>query len=323
MSLSKLSFSDRISKVSSLLSVPKEKLIKSLSDSGINNDAIGLALLDADTTTTEDLVDLLKYLNESSSKFQLKACAALLKGVDPLSKSDRLVQYTSDSKPIHESMTVMGVVASLKPIQQWLDETLLEKYSLDRDLESETELNRRAKSQPFIVLNPGKHEPGKESINTQASLDLLKNARKRTNPTMLPIDGTVLQVYRITELNLNDRLVQICPVCGEFMYKAWCERCHLNLDGVGDDERAFMKLVADSGHLNVKSLMERKALLVSALKGIEDLRMTWPSIVPKFEELKSLGNLPKLKAVCNRPSTAATADPFFQNGNRTFGNRSY
>jgi len=315
----KLPLSDRVAKVATLLSVPAETLSKSLDEAGIKNDSTGLALLDAETTTSEDLVGLLQGCVPSAKKLQLKACAGMLKGYDPLSKNDR-VQYTSDSKPQTRDETVIEAVKALRPIQQWSDEEVLQKFSDTRDYETEQELNRRAKGQNFICLIPGKYEPGKEVIDIKMSLELLRNTRKRTNPSTLPVEGTVLQVYKVSELNLEDRIVEICPICGKTMYKGWCENCQCNISGVGDDERAFMKLVADSDNFNTDGFADRKALVASALQGIDDLKITWPSLVKEFDELKATGNLPKLKVIGNRPSTA---DPFFQDGNRSFGNKQY
>jgi hypothetical protein len=315
----KLPLSDRIEKVSKLLSVSAETLSKSLEEAGIKNDPAGLALLDAETTTSEDLVEILQSCVPSAKKLQLKACAGTLKGYDPLSKNER-IQYTSNTAPQTRDETVIEAVKALRPIQQWSDEEVLEKFSKTRDYECEQELNRRAKGQNFIVLIPGKYEPGKEVIDTKMSLELLRNTRKRTNPSTLPVEGTVLQVYKVTELNLEERIVEICPICGKTMYKGWCENCQVNISGVGDDERAFMKLVADSDNFSSDSMSDRKALVISAMKGIDDLKVTWPSLVKEFDELKATGNLPKLKIIGNRPSTA---DPFFQDGNRSFGNRSY
>lgn len=315
----KMSFSDRVAKVATLLSVPAETLTKSLDDAGIKNDPTGLALLDAETTTAEDLVDLLQGCVPAAKKLQLKACAGMLKGYDPLSKDTR-VQYTSDSPARSPGESIVEVVKALRPIQQWTDEELLAKFSECRDYESEQELSRRAKNQNFIVLVPGKYEPGKEVIDIKTSLELLKNTRKRTNPSTLPVEGTVLQVYKVTELNLEERIVEICPICGKTMWKGWCENCQINIFGVGDDERAFMKLVADSDNFNADSHSDRKALVASATKGMDDLKGTWPSLVKEFDELKATGNLPKLKVIGNRPSTA---DPFFQDGNRSVGNKSF
>lgn len=323
----KLLFSDRVAKAATLLSVSNEALSKGLSDAGLSNDSSGLALLDAETTTPEDLVEILQGCVPTAKKLQLKACAGILKGYDPLSKNDR-IQYTSDSKSQSRDETVIEAVKALRPIQQWNDKELLEDFALNRSMESIEELDHRAKHQRFVILkdpilkNIKKYEPGKEEIDVEMTLKLLRDTRKRTIPGVIPRLGGVAIVYRITDLNLEDRIIEICPICGEALYMGLCESCQVNITGVGDDERAFMKLAVDyaRSHSDSFGFSDRKALVASAMKGIDDLKITWPSIIEEFDRLKATGNLSKLKIIGNRPSTA---DPFFVDGARAFGNKSF
>jgi hypothetical protein len=130
-------------------------------------------------------------------------------------------------------------------------------------------------------------------------------------------DKKIVRVYRITELNPDDRIVELCPICGEILYKGYCPKCELDFSGVGDDERSYVKLISNSEKFNAKSHSDRKAVHASASKGLEDLRITWPSIAPTFDDLKLTNSLPKLRMIKNIPATQV-ADPFHVSGNRQF-----
>lgn len=318
------SFTDRVVKTAELLSVEHNSLTKDLEVAGITNDSTGVSILDTETTTIEDLVGILENgCAKEVPKLKLKAAASILKG-NNLTKTT--TPPPSTMPVVHADAQIVSVAELIKanrPIANWGDKELLERYAKDREYEVEQELNKRAKQQNFIVLVPSekKYEPGKEVIDIDMSLDLLKSARKRTNPSMLPANGTVLPVYKITELNPEDRIVELCPICGETLYKGYCEKCVSNFSGIGDDELAYVNLIADSDLFEASSHSDRKAVVASARKGLEDLKQTWPSLMKTFGDLKLTNSLPKLRVVMNRPSDVA--DPYFQDGNRSFGNRTY
>lgn len=309
----------RIEKAAELLAVKPESLTKSLENNGIKNDSTGISLLEASTTSIDDITTILVSVDPKglpSKKLQLKAAASILKGSDPFKKEEEFKLEKSDSKLYADA--VVESIKMARPIEQYSDRELLERYAKDKEGSVEQELHKRAKQQNFIVLKHGKFEPGKEEIDIDLSLDLLKTARKRTNPSMISLEGKILPVYRITELNLEDRILEICPICSESLYKGYCEKCQVSFASIGDDERAYVNLISESDNFNPNSFSDKKAVIASATKGLEDLKQTWPSLAQKFDELKATSSLPRLKIVANRPSQA---DPFFQNGNRAFGNR--
>ena len=296
---------------------------KLLSDVGIEEDDSGLKYLNSSMVTLEDLVETFKVAYEAKGKFCIKAAATYLKGKDPFAED--LPEVVKPATPeAHNTTAVDAIVQFIqgnKPIGQMTDTELLALWEKNRDEQTETELHRRAKGQAFVVLKAGTNTPGKEEIDTEYTLEMLKSARKRNNPSIIPYrDNTFASVYKISELNLNDRVIETCPICGEILWKGYCEKCNSNFAGVGDDERAYVKLIVDSGNFQATSVSDRKAVVVSAAKGIEDLKMTWPSIFKKFEELKLTGNLPKLRRIANRPAQvpADIQDPFHVSGKRQF-----
>lgn len=298
------------------------KLKEALSAIGIEEDEDGLKYLNSKVISPEDLIEILTKNFEVKGKFCIKAAAMYLKGDDPFEADEPTVVKTEIG--VSENTTTDALVQFIqanKPIGQMTDAELLAMWVTNRDEAMEQELARRAKGQAFIVLKAGKHLPGKEQVDTEYTLELLKAARKRTNPTIVPYEGnTFATVYKITELNINDRIIEMCPVCGEILWKGYCGACDSNFSGVGDDERAYVSLVANSGKMNPKSSSDRKALVVCSGKGIDALKQDWPILASTFDELKVTGTLPKLKKIADRPSQAPNPvqDPFHISGNRKF-----
>jgi hypothetical protein len=306
---------DRIQKSAEVLGVSAEKITKILDEEGINDSTTGMSILNASTTTIDDLVGILSPLG-CSKTLKLKAAASALKeGCD---------RPKAEAPVVAPQETFVEAMKAMRPIQQWSDRELLEKYIQSRDPEVETELAKRSQNRNFVVLKAGKFEQGKEEIDVENTLELLKTARKRVTPSFLPLgeNGTVSPIYAITALNMQDRIVEMCPICGFTLYHGYCEECQNNFAGIGDDERAYARLVVQTGKFASNSSVERKALLASASKGIDDLKVTWPSVSQQFDELKLTNSLPKLRVISSRPNTVVK-DPFFMDGNRSVGNRSF
>jgi hypothetical protein len=322
-----------IKDASEILSVEPKIIYDALAEAGIDESEEGVKLLNSPIITEEDLTDALSDIK--APKLKMKAAVSTLKGYNPYREEgtcstpkdnvDQESKYEKELSPWgrqllyshNKRMKMQGsglaesIAEGLKEVmpniktdfKQLKDKDLLELYIEDMDYEIEQELHRRAKHQPFIVLDPDK------KINVEASIDLLKRARKMVNPSMVPVGDTVVPVYRITEVNPDDNIIELCPICGEVLYKGYCDKCELNFAGVGDDERAYVNLISKISYFNANSFSDRKAVIASATKGLLDLRKTWPGASKQFDELKLTNNLPSLRKIRALPS-AKPADPF-------------
>lgn len=325
MSIDLTSIAARFSKAAESLKLQESELSqlkKVLSDVGIDEDDFGLKYLNSNVVSLEDLIEILQKNYEDKGKFCIKAAASYLKGIDPFEVS--YPPTVKQEAPIPSTTAVDAIAQILqanKPVGQMTDSELLDLWDKNRDDITEQELNRRAKNQPFVILKSGTNIPGKEEIDVEYTLEMLRSARKRSNPKIIPYrDNTFASVYKISELNLNDRIIEICPICGEVLWRGYCEKCNSNFAGIGNDERAYVRLIAESGKFQSTSVSDRKAVLISAAKGIEDLKITWPSIFKRFEVLKLMGDLPKLRMIANRPAQVPVdvQDPFHVSGKRQF-----
>jgi hypothetical protein len=308
------SIDNRYQKATDVLRLEKVAVLEEiLEKQGIRKDEEGLRYLDSDIVSEEKLEEIFSTSFPNTGFFSVKAAVLYLKGIDPF------IPLVKEDKEKDSGMNILlKYMRENKPVEQMSDKDLINLWIEKREESMERELNKRAKGQPFIILKMKKTEPGKEIIDAEFSLEMLKSSKKRANPSIVPYENnTFTTVYRITELNIDDRLIEYCPFCGETLWKSYCSKCESNLSGIGDDERVFIKMVVDAKKINVKTMSDRKAAIVCALKGIEQLKESWPSLRDRFDEQKLLGTLPVLKTLANRPPNIKV-DPFNISGNRTF-----
>lgn len=317
----------RIQKAAEVLKITETEFKAILkTEFGIDPNEEGLLLLNAETTTEEVITEAFKsYLYPKLAKLALPA---ILKGRNPFNKPIEPA-ITNASWQINPTTTTSNQAAlmvdgtiianqfieltkGLRDSKQMKDKELLEMYDRDRDYEIEQELHRRACFQHFIVLKPGptifdtSSSIGRKAIDIDMSLDLLKRSRRMVNPTIVRQGDVFVNVYRITELNPEDQIIEICPFCGKTLYKGYCEACNSDLSGMSDNAKAFIKLITE---LDSYEKADRRDVLVSAGKGLDDLRKTWPRAAKKYDELSLVNGLPRLKISRNLPSSKP-ADPF-------------
>lgn len=284
---------------------------------GIENNSEGQRLLKAKTTSEEYLAGVLRDAFKDIPELKILAAASALKGKNPFEdEEDKSVDKAAQVMTEAATLVVKSNESNRKPAQM-KDKELLEIYVDERDYEIEQELHKRAKFRRFVVLEPGKYEPGEEIIDIEKSLDLLKKARRMEIPQMASFDGKVLQVHRITELNPEDRKTELCPICSKGLFQGYCQDCGLDFGGIGMDERAYIRLVTDKEAFDPKSFSDRRAVHASALKGLDSLRQTWPSVSPEFEDLKLTNSLPQV-VVMKPVLSEKKMDPFHTNGNRSY-----
>ena len=320
----------RAEKAAKILSVQASDIIKVLDNAGISSSDNGLEILNSPTTSIKDIADILIWVPLVASGVEVRyPLGKLIKELPAKTAANALKSCAVEVTPAESmlpqvSSGISALAQTLKPIQQWDDKTLLETFIATRSAETEEELDRRARHKKFVVLkdpscmNVKKYEPGKEVIDVEITLKLLKDTRKRVVPGFIPANGGVAIVYRVTELNPEDRVRELCPICGELLFNGYCVSCALDFSTVGDDERAYANLVTKSDKFNVKSHSDRKALHASASKNLSDMRVTWPSISQEFDELKLTNGLPSLRKIKNVPAASPVQDPFHVSGNRAF-----
>jgi len=316
-------FSILVTEASQILGVEPKVIYDVLSVSGIDDTEEGVKLLNSPIITEEDLTESMSDIK--APKLKMKAAVSTLKGYNPYKEEGTRSIGDYDTLKAGSTCTgelsvpgglesipkliAKGILESLPERQvdfkQLKDKDLLELYTIEKDYEIMMELSRRAKHQYWVVLKEDK------SIDIETSLELLKRARRMVNPSMVPVGDSIVPVYRITEINPDDNIIEICPICGDVLYKDYCGSCESNFAGIGKEERAYINLiVTKSGNFKEDSYSDKKAILASANKGMDDLRVTWPSIQKLYDDLDMIDSLPKLRKVRTLPSVVKPSDSF-------------
>ena len=310
-------FNSRIEKASEILKVDTSTIKIPLETIGISDDGLGIQLLEAETTT-EDM--LKKVITEHSASVlplaRLSAAICILRGQDPFLKKNQPENITSTD----------ALLKNMIPLAQRKDRDLLESFILEEDSFIQEELHKRACGKPFIVMG------NNNEISLDISLELLKKARKGENiPNIIPIGGYRISralVFPIQKFRKENRVQEESPLIpNQALFDGYCEVTDEDFKTIEIEARQFMRLVVDYTNssefknskfhsFNLKSFSDRKALMVSASNGIEDLRRTWPSVALIFDDKKEMGTLPSLKIV--NPIVRKKSDPFHQNGNTTY-----
>lgn len=324
-------FHSRIQKVSDILKVMKPEEIKdALNTVGISDDDFGFQLLEAETTDDNVLASALqeKYrvmkstsdavFAEGLPEARLRAATAILKGRDPFSSKKEGSVFAVQTAPVE---ALSELIRNNIPLQNRKDKDLLDEFIREEDLSVQQELDKRANGKPFIVLN----ETGK--IIPEISLDLLKRARRGEDiPDMIPIGADRANVYPIQRFKLENRIKDESPlVPGATLMGNYCRETDEDFGGISQEARQFIRLVVEftntEGYKKSKfhsfrldSYSDKKALMSSARKGIEDLKKTWPSVARIFYDKQAAGTLPSLKIEV--PIATKKDDPFYP-GKRT------
>jgi hypothetical protein len=318
----------RIKKSAEVLGVPTEQLRKALDEAGIANNEQGLLIIDSTTVTLEDIIDVITIIEVPSYSYSGpvplgdigKRLVHPFKSRTPILKIKAAAGMLKDT--VASEMPAYGSFASVatlskgdRPIQQFGDRELVEKYALNRyDEVVEDELQKRSNSHRFIVLKEGPFEPGKEEIDIEGTVGMLKKARRMVTPSFLPLDSAkITPIYSIVELSASNRIIELCPRCEKLLFRGFCETCSMNLSGVGEYERAYMQLIFKYTGQVIWDKNLIRSIVVSALKGLEDLRLTWPVISGVFDDLKAKNKLPILRIISNRPSVINKAHFYFKN----------
>lgn len=304
----------RISKAAEILKIEESKVEEVLQKIGVEVDEAELAirLLDASTTSETDIINVfLKALDVNGVSVRVTAAAKILKGGDPFNQpAAAKVDVGSNEGMTRKLLT--SLERNSRNIKGMGDGDLLRLFIEEKDERVLYELDARAKHRPFVVL-----ERNSENINFEATLELLKLARKRPTPETVPLEeGLIAQVYKVTDLNPEDRIVETCPFCEGYLFRGHCSKCSVVFPAEIDEEvRAFVKLAVDKGCFKVDSLADKRQVLDSAAKGLDDLYRLFPNVVKEFEEKRRLGTLPKLMKQIEL-SGGEALHPFFV-GNRT------
>jgi len=300
-------FKDRVEKSAKILKINTKKLTQTLQENGVDD----IELLDASTTSHNDIQGILRNIEELVAPIlKIKAAAAILKGEDPFGKVSQIVELPK--KETNHSL--VDLIKSQRPVTQWSDEEVLNKYIETDDEQYESELQRRSKNRRFIILKEGTQE----EVDVDASLVMLKRARKEDIPSFITGENKkVIRIYKVEAYHIANRVRYESPLRpGVMLFDGFCQVSNQNFKNVDDPARKFLRLIHTIEGTQSR-LEETKLVDIAESEGVDGLGRIYPEILDQYMELSTTDSLPSLKVIA--PVETRQADPFYQKS----GNRKY
>ena len=204
-----------------------------------------------------------------------------------------------------QSMTslVQSVADGLKanrPIGQWSDEELLRVYSPMCQSAVVDELCRRSKNRPFVIFS----NESEGVVDIQASARMLKEARKRSTPTIYKVADALKTLYKSGDF--PSIVYHECPLhSGVLLLDGFCDQCGHSWEGVSDEVRQFARLVEEAGDAPLRGPSLRQFINDARQGGVDSIAQDYPQVKVEFDNLKAEDKLPSLK---RRTATTDSAD---------------
>ena len=284
-------------------------ITEALESIGIDDSEIGYQILESSTTTANDFVLALPFLNKGKEQTvppepRVRAAWLVLQGKDPFAlkvSNTNISNYTINKDDAVQLM--LKKLEEQKPIGQWSDQDLLKNYGKHCPLNVEDELLKRSKSKPVIIFN----DDG--TIDIDASLVLLRQARHNDTPSTYIVDSKMKQVYKISDFPMD--VMYECPIHSNvLLFNGYCEECGIKWPGLDtsntldiEDKEKYIFLRLLSGNVKIEPV----ALRTYIKSSLDELMNLYPKIALKYNRLKEEENLPTLK---RRMSKSKEGDPF-------------
>lgn len=293
----KKEFDDRIAAFSKSVNMPESKVREVFTQLGVDgNDERSLEIIE-----NEDLLpisDLFKAFVDSKL-----APIALVRLGNKFLKGNASKITTEDSTPTL-SNSIQTLIASSRPLSQWSDEELLDKYD-QSNMDVIEVLRKRSNGRHCIVhMDNG-------TINKEISLKLLRLSKRQVTSETFQVEGILVRVYRpgdfppmlIDESPFNEGVPLVDGVCG---------KTNTNWNDISHEIRVLCRIQY--------FFIEQKQLGNSALKALwknarnletEKFRAEYPEAYLMYRDMVAKNKLPSLKVDSRGSNTTTKKDDSF------------
>ena len=268
-----------------------EVVIKSaLEEMGIDDSEDGLDTLYSDYVEFSDFNEAMNASGRKIPKPRLKLVWGILKDNKEKEK---------ESKP--EEPTNNGLWVQ-KPVGQWGDYELLEKYEKNGENDVIKELAKRTNGKRCIIL-----DKTKQKANVEASIFLVREARQHIEvPRTYKVGDEIVNVYKVGEF--PEEFYYECPIHSRtLLVNGYCDNCGLDYNVDEYEKNVFLRLISKNTQIN--------DMLPYIDLTLEQLKKKFPKICLIYKDLEEDENLPTLK---RKPFNVKKNDPFREDQNREF-----
>jgi len=196
---------------------------------------------------------------------------------------------------------------AMKPIGQWTDAELMEKYGPECADDIIDELSKRAKGRSFVVFV----DEASCKVDVEASLRLLKEARKRETPVHYKTSDVLKRLFRAGDF--PTQVYFECPIHkGVLLLDGYCDECGHTWEGIPYSVRQFVRVIANEGEAPDSGPSIRQLIATARTcseSDVDPLAADYPKVLGVFRELAAEDKLPSLKSR-TASSDTKRADPF-------------
>jgi hypothetical protein len=188
------------------------------------------------------------------------------------------------------------LIKANRPIGQWSDEELLKAYNPDCDPIIIEVLDRKAHERAFVIFT----DEANGVIDIEASMSLLKQARKGKTPVHYPVKNVLKRVYRSG--HFPSRSMYHCPFHPDvILVNGYCDECQREWNVTNYEEMQFARIIYELGDAPTdrayigQFINELMQFGIVSKDGGASVKDDYPKAYAVFLERKANEELPKLK----------------------------
>lgn len=227
--------------------------------------------------------------------------AVLRLGMKHLRGQTELIQKTAEPSETLAGAGIAELAAAVsdmaksnRPIENWTDKELLDQYD-ESNPKVIKELSARAHGRHCIVFK----DNSETMVNADASLELLKLAKKQSTPDRWRINGVLVAVKRPGVF--TPRALDESPFYSNVaLVNNYCSQSDTDWTGVSTKNRILARIHVQLVEKTALSQRELKSICADARK--ESFEQDYASASLIYNELERQDKLPKMKVSSDRPS---------------------
>ncbi|MHA2281518.1 MAG: hypothetical protein ACXAC5_11745 [Promethearchaeota archaeon] len=281
----KTEFNERIKAFATAIGVAEEKVKEVLAGLGV----------DGESDQSLTIIDSEEYLpmGDLRSAFvdsELTQISRLRVGMPHLrgaTQDHANVAPTANDGLAQVAESIKDMVASNRPKADWTDEELLKVYDQDATEVAEI-LRKRTHGRPCIVFDAD------GSVNIEASLKLIRTAKRQPTGNTFSWKGKPVRVYRAGEFLAE--FLEESPFCpGIALVDGYCPESATTWTGVDHKTRVMVRIYVREIETAALSKMQMKDICTDAHKLTEtEFEDKYSEAQLRYQELERQDKLPKL-----------------------------
>jgi len=288
----KTEFDERIKAFAEAIGLDEAKVRETLAAYGADGESShSLDMIDSEEALPMQELFTLFVDSGLVPKGRLRLGVATLRGKTHLEEAATTNGEASDLGQVCGA--IKDMVASNRPKSDWTDEELLKIY--DRDTVEVAEiLRKRTHGRPCIIFHRD------QLVNVEASLKLVKTAKRQPTTNQFVWDKKPVRVYRAGEF-LAQPIDESPFFPGVALVDNYCSQSGTNWSGVDHKTRVIVRIYTRDIEATVLSKMQMKQICQDAHQNYQGdvsanrFEDKYEEAYLRYEELEAQDKLPKLK----------------------------